>query len=357
MRIRALRLATLLILTLVLILSVSLPVFAAKPNTLYTAIDNGGDRLAAIQGPNSGLIPYNWEWVAGDGNFDNANLQGITAVGLLAAYEKTKNRTFLAAAKNSGNILKQRYAAAPTARPYAQDVEFLVRLYTDTRDKSYLDTAKNWYKVVTVDFTAEANIARLITARGSLAGWDAAAHIRAANAAGFKTYATDMAKELIKRSADWVNVPYPGTTDNYTTLSYGSFLWALGEIGGSFTFHATIDSYRDFLVGYQDSDGSWEGDFQTTAYVVLGLDAVKGFGKDTRAALNSAVDYLLDNQAANGGWVYTGDGEYPEVNAECVMALADLGEFQYMPHQFFPRGHGGFPGHHFGFGFGHGPRR
>jgi hypothetical protein len=331
---KILRIATFLILALVLCLTISLPAFADRPgnakDALRNAIDNGGDRLLATQGPNSGLIPYNWEWVAGDGNYNNKNLQGITAAGLLAAFEKTGNRAFLTGAKNAGNILKQRYAAKPNDRPYAQDVEFLVQLYKDTKDKSYLDTARNWYKVVTVNFTAEANVNRLITARASMAGWDIAAHIRAANAAGFKDYARDMADETIRRAADWVNKPSGGW--DYTSLSYGSLLWALHEIGGDFRNHVTIDSYRNYLSANQTDNGSWDDDYQTTAYIILGLEAVKGGGRDLRETLSSAIDYLVDNQADNGGWVYTGYGEYPEIDSECVMALQSVGEQEYTFH-------------------------
>ena len=347
MKKRIFRLAILLILALVMVLTISLPALANKPDgksVLNNAIDKGGDRLLATQGPNSGAIPYNWEWLVGDGNFDNGNLQGITATGLLAAYEKTRNKAFLDGAKKAGNVLKQRYAAAPTERPYSQDVEFLVRLYQDTKDKTYLDTAKKWYTVVTVDFTAVGLVSRYLdtNARASLAGWDVASQIRAADAAGFKKYANDVAKELIRRSADWVNVPYGGY--DYTNGSYGALLWALHDIGGDFMFHTTIDSYRNYLLANQGADGSWDSDYQTTAYIILGLDAVKGWSKGTRDALSDAVDYLVDNQAAEGGWVYEGYGELPEVDSECVMALQSVTDQSYFPH--------GLPGQH-GHGYGH----
>jgi hypothetical protein len=350
MKKRVFRLTILFVLALVLVLTISLPALAAKPDgksVLNNAINKGGGRLLALQGPGTGLIPYNWEWTVGDNDFTSANLQGITATGLLAAYEKTKNKAYLNAAKNSGDTLKARYAADPTQRPYPSDVEFLVRLYQDTKDKSYLDTAKNWYKVVTVDFTAEANVVRLIALRGgSMAGWDIAAQIRAAAATGFKDYARDMAYAVINHSSEWVHVPSYGW--DYTSLSYGSLLWAFHDIGGDVLFRSTIKYYQDYLLANQGDDGSWDSDYQNTAYIILGLDAVKGWGKGTRDALSDAVDYLTDTQADNGGWVYEGYGEYPEVDSECVMALQSVAEPSYFPHPW----HGVF-GHSF---FGrHGP--
>ena len=358
-----LRLAAALIITLVLITSIAVPAFAAKPDTgkdaVYKAIAAGGNRLLSLQGTSSGTIPYNWEWVAGDGYYGSDNLQGVTASGLLAAYEKTGNKALLTGARNAGDTLKQRFAAAPTQRPYSQDVEFLVNLAKDTGNKSYLDTAKKWYAVLMQNFTAEANVDRNIKARGSLAGWDLASAIRAADATGNEKYALDMAKELIRRSADWVDVPYPGTTDDYTTLSYGSMLWALDDVRGG-NFHATIDKYRDFLLANQQQDGSWLGDYQTTAYVILGLDAVKGEGKDLRDAISSASDYLVTNQNALGGWdnyfTSTYFEEYPEVDAECLMALASPGAQEYGR---FDHNHWQDNNHHDTHhgGWGHGPRK
>jgi hypothetical protein len=379
MKKRVLRLSILLILALILVLTISVPALA-KPfggkSDLYNAIDLGGARLLATQGPDSGTIPYNWEWVAGDGYFDNPNLQGATAIGLLAAYEKTGNRDYLNAAKNSGDVLKLRYAADPSHRPYTQDVEFLVRLAKDSRDKSYLDLAKVWYEVVTVDFTAEANADRYITLRGgSMAGWDVASQIRSAYATGFKDYARDMAKQMINRSADWVHVLSYGW--DYTNLAYGSLLWALGEMGSPYQFRNTIKEYRDELLASQGEDGSWDdGDYQNTAYIVLGLEAVKGAGKDLRDAISSAVEFLLDEQTSDGGWAYPDDVdpevyyEYPQVDAECVMALESIGEQEYNPPghgdqhgqggqhgQGDQHGHGGPNGNNHGQSSGHGPNK
>ena len=311
---------------IVVLMFLSLPIVLAEvekkdKDALLDAIAKGGNRLLSTQGPNSGSIPYNWEWIAGDGYYGNPNLQGITATGLLAAFEKTGNSVYLEGAKKAGNTLKARYAAAPNDRPYAQDVEFLVRLAKDSKDKSYLEVAKKWYANVIRDFTAEANVARYITRRGgSLAGWDLASQIRAADATGNKEYAKTMAKELIRRSADWVHVPSYGF--DYTTISYGSLLWALHGIGNN---HATIEKYREFLLANQNADGSWEGgDFQTTAYVILGLDAVKGEGKELKNALALAGNFLVSTQTNLGGWFYTGDGEYPEVDSEAVMSLGSF---------------------------------
>lgn len=314
---------------MVLTVTLALPAFADRhgnqDDDLKDVVTKAGDRLLATQGTFGG-IENTWEWYIGDGT--GPNLQGICATGLLAAYEKSRNRAYLDAAKKSGDTLKERYAAAPDKRPYAQDVEFLVRLYQDSRDKSYLETAKDWYAVLMDQYTAEANVDRHITARGSLTGWDVAAHIRAAYATGYKDFARAMADEVISRSAEWVNVPYPGTTDwDCTNLSYGSLIWALNEIGYSIKYKDAINDYRDYLLNTQLDDGSWEDDYQTTAYVILGLSSIWGKSRDIKNALSAACDFLVENQASNGGWEYI-DGadiyEYPEIDSECAIALASL---------------------------------
>ncbi len=324
------RLASASLIALVLIVTMVIPALADRhgnqDDVLKDAVTKAGDRLLETQGPNSGTIPYNWEWIISPiKDFDNPNLQGITATGLLAAYEKSGNRAYLNGAKKSGDTLKERYAAAPNQRPYGTDVEFLVRLYEDTRDKSYLETAKNWYAIIINDFTAEANVARMITNRGSLAGWDLAAYIRAAYATGYKDYARAMADELIKRSADWVHVPFPGYPDwDCTIISYGSLIWALDEIGYSIKYRVTINSYCDYLLDAQLDNGSWEDDYQSTAYVILGLNSMWVKSRDAKNALSAACDYLVETQASNGGWEYSDGFEYPEVDSECAIALASL---------------------------------
>lgn len=300
---------------------------AGRPDTerdnLYQAVVAAADRLVAIQGSATATIPYNWEWIAGSGNYGSANQQGIGASGVLAAYEKTRDRKYLAAAINAGNTLKNRYNTTENAkRPYSQDVEFLVKLSRVTRDRTHYEVAKNWYANMIRDYTAVANVDRLIKARGgSMAGWDIASQIRAADATGNKDYARDMATHLISRSADWVHKLSYGY--DYTNLSYGALLWAFQEIGG---FHDTINEYREYLLGVQGEDGSWDdGDFQNTAYIVLGLDAVKGAGRESRGALAKAGSYLISTQADNGGWPYvdeTSSTEYPEVDSEVLMSLA-----------------------------------
>lgn len=297
------------------------PLLAARHDGVEDALEQGADRMVSLQGTYGG-VPNIWEWIIGSGISGN-NILGISATGLVAAYEKTKDRRYLAAAIAAGNTLVARYNAAIVGgvtwddRPYSQDVEFLAWLSRESKNPVYGDVAVKWHSIIPAYKTAAENVNRYIS-RGSLAGWDLASQIRAALAVGQKDYAKAVAAELIRRSADWV-----GNTNPYgdlTILSYASLLWALDQVGDN---QEVISQYRSALLTTQETDGSWDGGaYQTTAYAILGLSANKG--KDVKKALDSAGTFLVSSQADNGGWVYSDGSEYGEENSEVLMSLAAL---------------------------------
>lgn len=210
-----------------------------------------------------------WEWVIGSG-ITCSNVTGISATGLLGAYEQIPDPDYLLGAELAGDELVLIYDGT-SDRPFAQDVEFLVRLSQLTGDATYYDKAVLYYGRVLMDFTATANVDRHIDGgRNSLSGWDIASHIRAAIATGYVPYAEEMAARLFARRLDWEGIPCCGGFDA-TMLSHGSLLWALGELNDK-SFRDYVSEISDGLLAAQAIDGSWfGGDFQTTAYVLLGL--------------------------------------------------------------------------------------
>jgi hypothetical protein len=304
-----------------------------KYDGVKDALVQGADRQLSLQGTYGG-ITNTWEWVIGYGT--GPNVQGISARGLLEAYEKTGDHRYLDGAILAGNTLIERYGAAIAtfgvtydARPWSTDVEFLAALGKTTKHHVYTDVAKNWYSIIPDNKTAAELVDRYLAARrASMAGWDLASQIRAAMVVGEKDYAKAVAVELIRRSSEWVNVLYaPGTSNewDYTPLSYASLLWALDQLDED-EFESVIKQYRSALLALQAADGSWDGgDYQCTAYAILGLSAVKG--KGSKEVLASAGRFLISSQAGNGGWPYvygTASYEYGEVNSEVLMALAEL---------------------------------
>lgn len=302
----------------------------AKQDGAEEALALGADRMVSLQGTYGG-VANSWEWRIGTGG-SGANIQGISATGLVAAYEKTKNYQYLSAAIATGNTLVDRYNAAVAglidpdnlwpARPYSQDIEFLAWLSRESKNPVYGDVAAKWYGIIPAFKTAAQLVDRYIVAgRASMAGWDIASQIRAALAVGQKDYAKAVAAELIRRSAEWVNIPAYGW--DYTALSYASLLWSLDQTGDS---KEVIDQYRNALLALQAADGSWdEGSYQTTAYAVIGLSSIKG--KGAHDSLTAAGTFLVSSQAANGGWAYVYGAksyEYGEENSEVLISLAAL---------------------------------
>ncbi len=95
---------------LVLVVSFSLipaaPV-AAQGSAVFTAITRTADRLVALQGTDGG-----WDWIvtgltAHSGSYPSpANLFGVTALGLIDAYQETGNTAYSTAAQLTGDHLK-----------------------------------------------------------------------------------------------------------------------------------------------------------------------------------------------------------------------------------------------------------
>ena len=308
-----------LIMVLTMVLTFASPVAAAKPggqpDVLKDTVVSAADYHLSQQGTYSG-IPYTWPWVIGTtGGY--WNVVGVSARGLLSAYEKTNNSAYLAGAIGTGNTLKSRYASVPvTQRPYSQDVEFLVQLTKSSGDDSYANVARQWYSRTTSQYTGAAYADYYISVRKSLSGWDLASQIRAAVAVGEVDFANGMVARLIERRADWEGVLYGGW--DYTMSSYASLLWALAELDNS-DFNGFKGEIRDIVINAQKSDGSWDsGDYQTTAYAVLGLTADGG----ASGPQAKAWAFLRDTQTIGAGWSYP--PEYGEINSEVIMALAGL---------------------------------
>jgi hypothetical protein len=283
---------------------------------------------------------------------------GISATGLLSAYERTGCKDYLDGAIAQGDTLVNKYHTIVTDdpdgaewedRPFSQDIEFLARLSRYTRNRrcrrhkddddrqgrcgnrghsiDYFRIARRWYRIVTKNKTAEENADRYIEDRKSLAGWDLASHIRAALDIGEWHYALGIARRLLERRSEWEGVPYGGY--DWTVSSYTSLLWAFGELRfGGWDIHAARRELLDLVLCTQEEDGSWSGgDYQDTAYAILGLDNCLFTRKcKVRDALGKAFAYLRDTQTEDGGWSYP--PEYGEVNSEILMALGGLYQWE-----------------------------
>jgi hypothetical protein len=310
---------------------------------IRSVLVQGADELAALQGdytnacgdaygpPAVDVITDTWEWEIGSGQ-TCWNIGGATALGLLAAYERTRDRDYLGGARLYGETLREKYrtiavddpeGAEWEDRPFSSDIEFLARLARDGHDRSLVLLARRWHGLITSNKTARENVDRLVDARFSLSGWDVASQIRAALDVGQWRYARDMASRLLERRVDWEGVPLGGY--DYSVLSYASLVDALTRLPWATpSIRRAIVDFHARVMSAQSPDGSWQTDPQLTAYAVMGLDAFQrwwGRRRADRGAVAAAFAFLRDTQLDSGGW---GSPEYGESNAEVLVAVARL---------------------------------
>ncbi|HKC54723.1 MAG TPA: Ig-like domain repeat protein [Vicinamibacterales bacterium] len=321
--------------------------------TVNQGIVSGAERLRLLQNPDGG-----WYFTAPATNCGRGpgvscpNTIGVTALALLAAYQRTSNAVYLNAAIASGNAIVAQFNATPTpGLPHTQDVEFLAELAQISGNTTYSTTATAWFQVVKNTYGSPAvNVDQWLADRDhvishgarSLAAWDLASLIRTAKAAGDVNYALGLATAIVQREADWKDTnPLHrfdrcsdpdgcGPADNkrafdYTLIGEGSLLWAVHDLPG---FDAKISEYRAFLLTQQDPAGSWGGgNLQRTAYIALGLAAVGS--PQAQAAIRSAMAYYLSKQLPQGGWPSLitptiTDVEVTEIDSEIARAMFTL---------------------------------
>lgn len=337
-----------LLYTLVVSLFIAAPVTPAvadPPDPIRAAIDAGADRLVNIQNPDGG-----WEWVVGVPDCDFGlgvscpNLFGVTALGLVDAYRVTHDSAHLAAAARAADALIAKHAAGPVCdgipgtsadRPYTVDTSFLTdishlgkvgSIVGPTAEKNYRKVAKAWFACVMADFSTGALRAnnringRISQGFNNLGAWDASLDIRAAMDVHQRAYALAEALQVIVRAPDWdvVDLDCPGCEN----LSKGLFLAATHELQGNPTVRSARNTWKGQLLAAQSPDGSWGGDTQTTAYIVMGL-AETSDSKPTKKAIKAAVGFLLSQQNLLGGFNSSATDltEYGEVDGEVLQAL------------------------------------
>ncbi len=302
------------------VINLSGTAFVVDEATVAQAIALGGSRLQQLQQANGG-----WFFSVGQTNcglgegVSCPNLIGVTALGLVTAFERNPAQTsLLDAAVAAGQRLLAVKATVPTPLPFSQDLEFLIALSDATADPQYAAAAADWFNIVKVAFPdAAARVDYGLAARGTLSGWDIASLIRSAKAGGDGDYARAAATRIFEREADW-----SGTNPTHALLGKGSLLWAVHDLGG---FDAKLAEYRDFILNAQDGAGTWGGgNLQATAYAVMGLAAYGGAGTD--AAIQAAVGVFLDSQLPTNGWPFSAGSanEYSTVDAEVLRAVATL---------------------------------
>ena len=287
-----------------------------------------------------------WEWEIGSGN-TYTNIQGISADGLFYATVPTSNPAYALGAFDTVNLIVGRLSTVLPGpppfmqRPYAQEVEMLFDAcafdpgafglapdaLAQPESSAYCTLGTHFYARWLIQYANPHDLADYyINIRRSLSGWDLAAHVRAARLAGFEVYSVGIVEQLLARRLDWEHVLYGGW--DYTESSWGALLRAMLELEAAGALppamYTEALAMADLLIAAQAVDGSWGGgDFQATAYALLGLRADPwNFTLPWQQAIIEGVDFLHATVSAEPicGWSYP--PEYGEMNSEAMSALA-----------------------------------
>lgn len=312
-----------------LLFVLALGALTVVPQGNATPIDNllgtsaAADHLLAVQFED-GAFP----WIEGaPGKYQN--VQGITAVGLLRAYELTGNEAYMgnesSGATANRDWLVNYMDANPGVFMSSSNAFFLGNYARITANPADYDEAQRAMNSAIARWGSAQELTDFIlNARaptyGNMGIWDVALFIRAAQEVGYFTYADEIAEALVNTEI----VDAFDNTSNYYELGLAGLLFGLAE--SDFIGHLELElAARDALLATQCADGSfpttWRGtvycsEVQTTAYAVLGLTSIVDV-----VTAQSACDFLTSTQGEDGGWD-VGGYQIAEINAEALMALA-----------------------------------
>ncbi len=289
-------------------------------------IVKAADRLVEVQN-NDGT----WEWRNPDLDKTDgtgvcpSNIVGVTALGLLDAYQVTGNSSYLDAAKISGDAIFACGYVVGIDKYYSQDIEFLTELGAITGNEVYTNkaiaimnhfmTSNNRY--CSSDGCTAAELAAFYqnhygSPEQGMTEWQLASWVRAAQGIGETSWANDMISEI---NDDISGTPY------FDINNPGDY----GVIGLSGVISATgnVDAKQALLTSQSTVNGSWtsenpEGNVQDTAYAVMALLEVG----ETNAAIDG-VNYLMTIQKENGGYDDPSVAENTEITSEANQAIFD----------------------------------
>jgi len=299
---------------------------ASQYTNARTAIVNAADRLVDLQS-NDG----SWDWDVTNASVATGttylNIAGITAEGILNAYQLTGNPNYLTAAEKTGNYLVSKYGSDGSAATImvpggknninSDNIKFLYDLGNVSGVSSYTNEATILMNKVITKFSTGADlIAAEEVYRGNgnenangvgngIVPWDLYNYIKDAQIAGNSPWANDLASVINTNSPLSLT-----TTSDYT--------YVLGLVG--MTIAGNTNALQT-LQNYQSQDGSWsdgDGIVQDSAYATIALNSVKG------------LNWLVTHQnysTITGGWFDTmglpspNNDEISEVDSEAIQGI------------------------------------
>ncbi len=271
------------------------------------------------------------------------NTLGVTAQGVLDAYEISPQAQYLNACVNAyGLMVANSTNANPSVhRIRGTDITFLVKLSEVTGIAAYANFAKTRYESALAEFGGgnATGLASYVQGRRvgqglpDIVAWDINLYVQGAIALnryfrgqGFDADAAAMAGVIY--TALYVTVP-PAVTPVFDISSMptgtptNDYWLAVSGALEAFVTTATYTTESTSLITNlltdQQQDGHFIGngdDNQTTAYAVT---ALAKSGK--QIAVEKAIGYLTSIQNTNGGWTEVDGSEYTETDSEIINAI------------------------------------
>ncbi|MBA7485921.1 hypothetical protein ES707_21473 [subsurface metagenome] len=307
-----------------------------------TAITATADRLVALQSTESlgALDPpdFGWDWKVTDdtvhsGSPSASNLYGVTALGLIDAYEVTGDPSYLDAAGLVADMMiafgidyHAFYDYGDMGLGYSSDLRLLMSYAEASNDTTYSDFAKGYWAWVK-DFSAnyeDGNQEQFYQCYVDWVGhgfavWGTGDFGLAALEMGDPVWASNMAAVLASHLGEIAE------TDECRFIGWGKALEFLNAVDPE-AYATEIDTLITNLTESQNDDGSWgtgenvDGIAQDAAYAIMGLVAV-----GEREAAEKGAAWLVANQGYGsiiGGWNNSTDNiEYSETDSEALQAL------------------------------------
>lgn len=291
------------------------------------AMSRAADFLVAAQKPSKNT-KVGWSWRVDDGPVSR-NIAGLAAKALLSAHLVAKDPKYLRTARRYGDgLLVDRTKWSVDNLPYKADVEFLALLADATGEAGYGDAARDAFALIEARSpSGKDEVARIASGRvntPALLGFDTALGIRAALAVSERSYAYEMADEVIRLVDDWYA---PQKDLRFSILSAAALTRALSDLDTG-RYSGIIRRFRKDLQSFQKPNGSWlSNETQPSAYAIMAL--VDGTPSEQAMGLKG-VRWLKSTMLKKGSYALYNDympepfvGQViSEVNAEALEALA-----------------------------------
>ena len=287
-------------------------------NARRPAIVAGANEVVDLQRTDAGW-EGTWFWYVGD-SYNATNLTGVTALGLLEAFNDTKRKPYLMSAIDAADFIMAHLGAGATGTQYAvrttaPDIIFLHKLSEITGDANYAARALLEWENITIFWPDAASLDTLFRSLNRPSTWDIAFYMEAAFLSGDSDWAAGAAAIL----ADTSDPFYYNSASGWYALNLAASLRALVGCRYYAQYPDAVMALLGSLLPLVDRANGVGGYAQDTAYAILALNSVGGAA---RAYANSLGRWLARNANASGGWTETDGNEYPEVDGEAVRALA-----------------------------------